>query len=408
MPYFWYRGSSAPLSRVEFGLGSHPQNKEMTKVTCWIFLCWMCVSAMVFFPAYGVASDSTICRQLAADIEAYLNKQQIPINGNRRVKVVLCFDAQQRFAPTESNPYEDEDYPIIQALSEYDRHTGKLSGNPILADTNYTSSLTFFMDKELERFWFTKIEKTGKGQEPDAIFNSYEIMPTPQGGMKVFLDSVTRQLKMHRDAASFFKKDTLIVSFIVGVADRNVPQEVRVNEAKDPGMRRIVANSGVWQPGVYCGLPISAYVEVEFYRTLLDTKKKELKYADGRHMHFIMFPEMVNAEYMQIFPDHFPRHTASDALIVSFILNDHQPVMHGEVILRGSRKEGRKLLNRIRRQLKDSPLIRSFQPSRFYVSFPAKRKVSFPKISIPKILYNYLSICGVCFFAEVCLFLPNG
>lgn len=364
---------------MEFGFCLHPQRGiaapliDMFKAVFLIFLCLLSLSAVAYRSVHDTALDSAMCRQLAADIEAFLNKQQIPITGNRQIEMVLSFDTLQRFVPILPDYAGEVERAIGNALSDFDGETGELSRNTVLTDTRYVYSLTSFMDKELKRFWFTKIEKVRKGEKPDAVFVTYEIMPEARGGMGLFLDSISNQLKAYRGAPSLFKRDTLIISFIVDTADVNVPKKVRVDGIENRDIEQIVAGSGVWVRGIYYGLAVPAYVEVEFYKALLTAGRREPLHADGRHIHFIMFPRLADAEYMQVFPYHSSGLMEPGAVVVSFILNDHQPVMHGELILQGSRENGMQLLDRIKQQLGNSPLIKSFQPSRFYVSFPAHR-----------------------------------
>lgn len=343
----------------------------MINVFLLIFLCLANQLVFAYPPGGSLAEDSVVYEQLGADIEEYLNRQRISIKENGNVSIQLCLDVQQRFVPVECNLDYGMHDSIIEALFRYDRETGKLSGNSVLVDSNYRYWLHTFADKELGRFWFTKVEKIRRGEEPDAAFVDYEIFPSARGGMRAFLTSAIERLKADPQTARFFQTDTMVISFVVDTEETNVPRKVRVDGIKNQTMERIIANSGVWDRGIYYGKVIPAYVEVEFYKTLYEAEKTKPIHADGRNLHFIMFPRISAAEHIQITYDNPCSRIGSGEVVVSFLLNDHRPVMYGEVILQGNRVNGERLLNLLKHHLNDSPLIKSFQPRRFYISFPA-------------------------------------
>lgn len=353
----------------------------MANAFCLSFLCLIQLSAPAVYAEHSSPKDSMRYGQLAIDLEGYLNSQQIPIDENGNVKILLSLDEQQRFAPIVYNRDHEKANEIVQALSDYDRQTGKLSKSLDLADPDYVYLLEAFMDKEFERFWFTKIEKARRDEAADAAFITYEVVPRARDGMKALLSSAIMQMKADPKTARFFKTDTMVVSFIVDNAETNVPKKVRVDGVKNRTMRRIVVNSGVWNPGVYYGRLVPAYVEVEFYKALYATDKTKSIHGDGRSFCFIMFPTIRAAERMQITYSDPGSRVKPDATVVSFILNGNVPVMYGEMTVQGDQKVGKRLLRLLKKHLKGSPLIGSFHPSRLYVSFSTnllKRSIPFP------------------------------
>lgn len=106
----------------------------MANAFCLRFLCLIQLSAPAVYVEHSSPKDSMRYGQLDVDIEGYLNSQQIPIDENGNVKILLSLDEQQRFAPIVYNRDHEKVNEIVQALSDYDRQTGKLSKSLDLAD----------------------------------------------------------------------------------------------------------------------------------------------------------------------------------------------------------------------------------------------------------------------------------
>ncbi len=322
-------------------------------------------------PLHG--NDSLALARLATTIETWLNENHEPFGHDRtgKMTVHLAFDSLGRFAPVNPGARYPLDSALVARLVDFDRQTGRLSGNPLFKDTTHYYFFSTFHDGFSNRLWFSKLIKQRSDTITERLFVNYEVYAEAPGGWVTFVDSLVSGLRRHKGLEQYLVQDSMVISFVVDTAWAHVAYLIKVNGARDEAIAGIITRQGNWSPAVLCGHPVQTAMEITIWRSLWDAHPATRAWPYlHRRSSVLFFPRIAHAERLRV-DRHPPQTDGRERLsVVSILLDETGTALYAPFVLQGDRTQGQRLLERIEANLHDSP-IRCFPgPKRVYVSYP--------------------------------------
>jgi hypothetical protein len=313
----------------------------------------------------------------SSQIEKEFNKRNRQIDINTNISVVLNFDSLGHFFLLDSSAYyPKEAFAMAKLLKELDRKKGILSQNPIFSDTSLIYTLTTLMDSELQRAWFTRISTNPKSENYH-IFDreGFYVPPQPPGGGRNLLDYIANHIKSRNLEHYISALDTPWLSFIV-VSDGST-LDTKINGDSPPNVQGILNDLGKWTPAIHYGRPVDILFKIDF------NKEKETNRLNSRDMGIISMGQvfrgipyngyLIVSEYL-----HKENLKNDESLIVSFVYQSGLTAILGPVTLKGSKRNGRKLIKLIIKHLANSNINQFPGPSRFYVIVDENKVMGWP------------------------------
>ncbi len=323
-------------------------------------------------------ANSTKFRELSALIEKEFNKtDRLTAPKSRNSSVVLNFDSLGYFDLLDTSAYySKEAFAMSNILKKFDQKTRLLSQNPLFNDTSLIYTLTTLMDTELKRTWFTRISTKLKS-ENYYLFDSggFYVPPQPPGGGRNLLNYIASNIKSRNLEHYISAIDTPWLSFIV-LSDGSTV-DTKINGDSPPNVQGILNDLGKWTPAIQYGRPVDILFKIDF------KKEKETNKLNSREMGIISMGQVLRgipyngylivSEYL-----HKENLKNDESLIVSFVYQSGLTDILGPVTLKGSKRNGKKLLKLINKYLANSNINQFPGPSRFYVIVDEDKVMGWP------------------------------